>query len=155
MSRLVGYGPKMKKLAIPGLILIAGLTVYLVMRWVYFVHPVSPQNMTRTAISETVYRMYLYGQKHHAIPRSLDVLPVRSGYLNNIKDGWGRELIMEIDNEKIVTLKSFGKDGMPDGDAENQDIIRSYWLKKSDGSLWLDDKHWLSDARISDVSNSE
>ncbi len=110
-------------------------------------HSISPQNMTRTAITETFFRVFLYAQKHNKIPYSYDILPVRKGFANRITDGWDRELILEIKDDKLMTLTSYGKDGKPGGEGENADISRSHKLRKPDGSLWVGDRLWVVESR--------
>ncbi|MES9834066.1 MAG: type II secretion system protein GspG [Candidatus Thiodiazotropha sp. DIVDIV] len=112
------------------------------------VHEITPQQLTRTAISETFYRIYLFGKQHHKVPRLLDELPVRKGYLNRTLDGWGRGLTMRFNSKNQMVLMSLGKDGVPGGKGEDSDIFQRYWLFKPDGSLWIDDENWIYDARI-------
>lgn len=68
----------------------------------FYSHVITPVQMTHTAIGETFYRVHLYGQATQKIPHSFDVLPVRDGYANRITYGWGRELILEIKNDKMI-----------------------------------------------------
>jgi hypothetical protein len=144
----------MKKPIIVIIAIFVLLPVSVVMVMSLFVHSITPQEHTHTAIGETFVRIYLYGNKYHKIPRSFDVLPVRDGYVNRTTDGWGREIIMKIDNNKI-TLMSLGKDGVPGGNGENTDVSKSYWLNKPDGALWIDDKDWIVDAEIFEARRAQ
>jgi len=130
---------------------ITAISIFLMLASCYD-HVITPVEMTETAIGETFYRVYLYGQMHHKIPHSLDVLPVRDGYANQTTDGWNRELILEIKDDKIMTLKSYGQDGKPGGKGENADISRSHWLRKKDGSLWVSDPLWVVESEIRETN---
>jgi len=109
---------------------------------------ITPIEMTHTAIGETFYRVHLYGKQHHKRPGSFDVLPVREGYANRVTDGWDRKLILEIKEDKVITITSYGADGKLGGEGEDADISESHWLKKKDGSLWIDDEMWIVESKI-------
>lgn len=110
-------------------------------------HVITPEEMTNTAIGETFYRVHLFGKKYHKVPHSFDELPIREGYANRITDGWGRRLILNIKDDKLMTITSYGKDGKPGGEGENSDISRSHWLIKKDGSFWIDDDMWIMESK--------
>ena len=46
--------------------------------------------ITPTAMTETYVRIKIYYEKHHELPKNLDMLPVREGYVNSIIDSWDR-----------------------------------------------------------------
>lgn len=110
--------------------------------------PYTPYKKTITAIGETFTRISIYAETTHKIPYSFDVLPIRNGYSNRIIDAWGRTLLLKIENDNIMSLVSYGKDGVPGGDGDDADIIISYWLKRPDGSLWIGDRLWIVKAEI-------
>ncbi|MCG7870182.1 MAG: type II secretion system protein GspG [Candidatus Thiodiazotropha taylori] len=128
--------------------LIAILVVFCFLSCKYLVHTITPEEMTRSAIGETFVRINLYSIEHHKMPNSFSELPRRSGYLNSTVDGWGREIMMEIFDNKLITLFSLGKDGLPGGEGENSDISQSYWLTKPNGGFWVEDKNWIYEARV-------
>lgn len=111
----------------------------------YSIHEISPVEMTNTAITETFVRMSLYSRQESKVPENLEVLPEREGYINRIYDGWGRKLIY-IKEENILTLKSLGMDGRFGGEGKNKDISKSYFIRKSDGDLWIGDDMWIVEA---------
>ena len=104
---------------------------------------ITPVQMTHTAITETFVRMNLYAQQNHAIPTSLAILPKRKGYANRTTDGWNRPLLLETDNEGVLTLRSYGKDGKPGGTGDDEDISTSYQAKHKEGTLWIGDAKWI------------
>jgi hypothetical protein len=89
------------------------------------------KNQTTSAMTETMVRMRIYLQHSQTLPDSLDVLPVRKGYLNCTTDGWGRPLIY-VTEDKGFTLTSLGKDGVPGGSGEDADVVRKYSLVNGD-----------------------
>jgi general secretion pathway protein G len=103
---------------------------------------------TTSAMGETFVRIDLYAKAHGTIPASLDVLPNRDGYTNRTTDGWGRPLIYSIGNDGLLTLTSYGKDGKPGGEGADADIVKSYYSKRADGSLWVGSEMWLVEAEV-------
>ena len=73
-----------------------------------FVNVIPPRDMTNTAITETTVRIHMYMTANGKYPDNLSVLPVRDGYANRTTDGWGQNLIYEVDDEGIISLKSLG-----------------------------------------------
>ena len=116
---------------------------------------ITPIEMTHTAIGETFYRVHLYGKQRRKVPDSFDVLPVREGYANKTTDGWDRKLILEIKDDKVMTITSYGKDGKPGGEGEDADISESHWLRKEDGSLWVGDEMWVVESKIPSPRGAE
>ncbi len=88
---------------------------------------ISPKEMTYTAMTETEVRMENYLQQNQSLPKSLDDLPMRRGYMNRTTDGWDHPLKYSHEGDKF-TLTSFGKDGAIGGSGENVDIVREYHL---------------------------
>jgi hypothetical protein len=127
------------------IILALGLILTLVFAF-SFVDRITPLEMTRTAMGETFVRISLYAERHKALPPSLDVLPKREGYENRTTDGWNRPLQYTVASDGVITLKSFGADGKPGGDAKNADISESYRSRKPDGSLWAGLPMWIVEA---------
>ena len=120
---------------------ITSVTLFILLSGCHF-HTISPTEMTHTAMTETFVRVQMYAKEHSKIPYSFDVLPIRNGYINKTTDGWGRVFILEIKDDKIMTITSYGKDGKPGGHEENSDISRSHWLRNPDGSLWVGKELW-------------
>lgn len=78
-------------------------------------------------------RVIVYVQQYNKIPRSLEMLPVVQGPLNNIiTDGWGRKIQFSSKNNTI-TLKSYGEDNRKGGWGVNRDIIKKIKYKKENG----------------------
>jgi hypothetical protein len=92
-----------------------------------FVTRISPDDLTRSAMTETVVRIGMHLQQRSILPNSLGALPIRQGYANRTKDGWGRALIYNTD-EGGFSLASLGKDGLPGGSDEDADIFTQYQL---------------------------
>lgn len=109
---------------------------------------ITPVEMTRTAMTETLARINIYAETNKAVAPSLDVLAKRDGYLNRTTDGWNRPVQYRVAQDGIITLTSLGADGKPGGDGENADISVSYRSKRPDGSLWVGSPMWLVEAEV-------
>jgi hypothetical protein len=109
---------------------------------------ITPVEMTRTAMTETLVRINIYAETNKAIPSSLDVLPKRDGYMNRTTDGWNRPLQYRVAQDGIITLTSLGADGKLGGNGEDADISVSYLSKRPDGSLWVGSAMWLVEAKV-------
>jgi len=49
---------------------------------------------------------------------------------NSTTDGWDRDIKYEVTGTTIVTLSSFGADGLPGGTGLNLDIISAFDISK-------------------------
>jgi len=114
----------------------------------YHTDPITPVEMTRTAMTETFVRINIYAETNKMIPVSLEVLPKRNRYANRTIDGWGRPLRYSVSENGIITLTSLGQDGNLGGEAEDSDISESYYSKRSNGTLWVGSELWLVDAEV-------
>jgi hypothetical protein len=129
---------------IVGPIVIVFVIVYLVSCCFNF-RP-TPEAKTLTTIGRYFFALNKYAREHKAIPTSLDDL---DNCTNSKNDGWDRPLHYKIDKKNnIITIISYGKDGIPGGEGDNADISDSYFTRKPDGSLWIgSDGMWIVDAR--------
>ncbi len=57
----------------------------------------------KSTIVESFVRMHIYLKEHHKFPSSLEELPKREGYANQITDGWQR-LIYKVEQDNFITL---------------------------------------------------
>lgn len=108
-------------------------------------HVITPVEMTHTAIGETFVRINIYTQENNKIPETLNMLTKRENYINKITDGWDKELLYTI-NDNVISLTSYGKDGINGGKDENADITKSYFYKKPNGTLWVGQDLWIVEA---------
>jgi len=99
---------------------------------------------TTTRMSLVKRRILLFAHQHDRLPTTLTEIPPLGGnFDNSIMDGWGRPIQYEVNDSKTVTLKSFGKDGVPGGVGKNADIVLSFPTHDADGN-WSDPLvHWL------------
>ena len=102
------------------------------------VETVPPRSLTATRMHMVKRRILRYAREHNRLPPDLSVLPQIEGYDNSIHDAWGNTLIYEVDAEGMVTLKSFGKDGIAGGTGNDKDIVRSFPSRDSKGQ-WSDE----------------
>jgi hypothetical protein len=71
---------------------------------------ISPKSLTITAITEICVRANLYTEKYGHPPFSLKDLPIRKGYANMTKDGWGLEFTYNYDQKNgTVSMVSRGE----------------------------------------------
>jgi hypothetical protein len=112
---------------------------------------VTPASITAGTISVTIGRIEEYAQENKTVPKSLSKLPIRPGHSNKTTDAWGKKLIYLVnENERTISIISYGKDEKGGGAGEDKDIIRSYYYLKPDGSLWIGSDDWFEKARIKD-----
>ena len=121
------------------------MTAFLV---VSCVDRITPVESTKSAIGETFVRISIYAATNMTVPLSLDVLPKRDGYSNQITDGWGRPLEYRVTQDGIMTLTSLGRNGKPGGNGEDADMAESYFAKRPDGSLWVGSDMWIVEGRV-------
>lgn len=104
------------------------------------------KSKTRTAIGATFVRISDYTKKNGRLPLHLKDIDIYNNVHSVIIDDyWKKELVYIINPQKnIVTLLSYGKDGLVGGEGENADISKSYYYKKPDGTFWAGQDDWLS-----------
>ena len=104
-------------------------------------------------------RVLRYAHIHDRLPASVAELPVIKGYDNDTLDAWGREIRYEIEGG-VVTLTSYGRDGVQGGVGPDADIVAVFRAKDDKGNWnrelvdWLRDPHKrpTSDKRQSPAS---
>jgi hypothetical protein len=110
------------------------------------VHVISPEESTLTAIGETAARIDLFLAANHSLPPDLVALPKREGFMNQITDGWGRELIYSRSEDETISLTSLGRDGTRGGMGDDADITHQFRTRNDDGSFGLNELY-MSDAK--------
>jgi hypothetical protein len=98
---------------------------------------VSRAELTRSRMAFDRIRILDYAHEHGRLPTELSTLPplaLKPEADHYLEDAWHRKLIYEVDSSGIVTLKSFGKDGVPGGTDEDADILVKFPSRHSDGS---------------------
>jgi len=115
------------------LIILMAVGTIFILGVISLVDVVPPLAITRTAITEAFARIHLYAQLSNKIPESLDILPKREGYANCTTDGWKRNLQYSVDSDGIISLKSFGKDGLPGGSVDDADVEVRYHTRDTEG----------------------
>ncbi len=107
-----------------------------------FIETVPPDDMTVTAIGETMMRIQMHMKSQRDYPRDLSELPKLDGHTNQVTDGWGRTLLYSVDEMGVISLTSFGRDGKPGGDGLDQDIVHRQRTRDDDGKLNIDEELW-------------
>ena len=122
----------------------------------YHTDPITPTEMTWTAMDETFARIDIYARSNKSVPTSLEMLPKREHYINRTTDGWGRPLRYSVSQDGIVSLTSLGRDGVVGGHGEDADITEAYYTRRTDGTLWAGSDLWLVEAEVkpSDLQQS-
>jgi Type II secretion system (T2SS), protein G len=98
---------------------------------------VKPGDWTEGTMFFTHRRILVYAAKNGHPPARLEDLPNWPGFNNDLRDGWGRQIQYKQLNADIVELTSFGKEGLPGGDGDNEDIVRQFQLHDEKGN-WND-----------------
>ena len=96
----------------------------------------SPESVTSASMHMIKRRILKYVNIYNVLPDRLSDLPTIGGFSNRIRDGWGREIILEIDYGDLVSLISYGKDGIEGGNRADTDIIGIFSVKNENGQ-WL------------------
>ena len=97
----------------------------------------SKKSTTRTTMWVVKRRILIFARQNNHLPHSLLDISLIPGFNDKIKDAWGRPLQYEINDNDTITLKSFGRDGLPGGEGEDADILLSFPIHRPDGS-WSD-----------------
>ena len=101
-------------------LLILGALIALCILSLLLIESIPADLLTKTRMAVIERRINEYYQKNKKLPQSLKELPVPNDtYDNSINDGWNREIIYSIENNK-VKLVSHGKTGK----ADSTDIIK-------------------------------
>jgi hypothetical protein len=109
------------------------------------VDTIPPRSLTATRMMVIKRRVMQYAHAHSELPHSMTGLPVMQGYDNSIRDGWGRDITLEVSSSGIVTLRSLGRDGVVGGSGEDADMIASFPAHDSQGG-WSDEMiQWSHD----------
>ena len=121
----------------------------------YHTDPITPVDMTWTAMGETFARIDIYTRSNKSLPTTLEMLPKRENYMNQTTDGWGRQLHYSLSQDGIISLTSLGRDGVVGGQGEDADITEAYHTRRADGTLWAGSDLWLVEAEVksSDQTN--
>ena len=100
---------------------------------------ITPTQVTRHRMEFLQSRILEYARTQGELPADLSALarlPVKPEYEHWRKpeDCWRRKIIYEVDASGRITLKSFGKDGVPGGSGRNADIVLSFPSRRPDGT---------------------
>ena len=69
---------------------------------------------TQGTLSTISRRIRRYVKLNNEIPHNLSNLPVLKGFMNEIEDSWGNDIIYEVNGTEVV-LTSLGRDGEAGG----------------------------------------
>ena len=87
---------------------------------------IPPKALTKTTMSAICVRANLYTEKHGQPPTTLKDLPLREGYTNSTKDGWGQNISYKYDpDNKTINLRSSGENKVM---GDKDDIVLSVKL---------------------------
>ncbi|MGC4004471.1 MAG: type II secretion system protein GspG [Pirellulales bacterium] len=87
---------------------------------------ISQTEMTQTRLTGTMSRIAKFHEANARLPASPDELPNESNRDCSLDDGWGRPLIWNSNGIDTISLKSYGKDGLPGGTGENADQVSTF-----------------------------
>lgn len=131
---------KYKILLIAAFVLVGTYVIF-----IFLIDAVPPKPLTHGAIHMSKRRVLRYAHQNNKLPENLEILPEIPGKSNRIKDAWGRKLIYIINHDNTITLISYGKDGIINGEGDNKDMIGIFYYKKKNGR-WEDELcNWIND----------
>jgi len=134
-----------------GIVTFAAVVIFLAMAFVDSIS-IPDSAITPSAIGETHYRIHLFAVVNNRLPTGLSELTDRQGYANRTEDLWGRELIYRVDDDGIITLGSYGRDGKIGGVNSDADIIRSYRSLDESGNFIAGDDLWVATGEIGELN---
>jgi hypothetical protein len=102
----------------------------------FMAHRIPEGNLTRSRLIGIRHRIFLFIGEQHRLPGSLAALPKLGHFDNSIVDAWGRSIVYTSDTNGVVSLVSFGSDGVPGGTGDAEDIEDSFPTKSPEGE-WL------------------
>jgi hypothetical protein len=110
-----------------------------------------PTYKTNIRIKSYIFSINDYAKKNMSVPRNIEEIPrekyVHYQYMS--RDAWGNTLRYSVDTQKhILTVFSFGRDGVAGGTGEDSDIYVSYFYQKPNGEFWANSETWEKDARV-------
>jgi hypothetical protein len=68
-------------------------------------------------------------------------------------DWWGRPYIYSVDGE-VLTIASYGADGLPGGRDEDRDFVSRWLVRRYDGTLWPTRSDWILEAELTEDAAS-
>lgn len=88
-------------------------------------------------------RILLREQTSGRVPLNLEDCPPIEGKIDETRDAWGRPIVYSADAQGIVTLVSYGADGVPGGVGQDADIIGVFATDGDDAALqeWIEDPY--------------
>jgi hypothetical protein len=128
------------------LIIILGLVIAVVAVFAFMLVDTIPRRSITASHMMVIKRCILqHAHSHGELPHSLTGLPEMQGRDNCIRDGWGRNIILEVSSSGIVTLRSLGRDGVVGGSGEDADMIGTFPSRDEQGR-WSDEMvEWSHD----------
>ncbi len=113
-----------------------------------FTDTIPDQDKTISSMGETFVRIDLFMKEHKRVPNNLNKLPTRENYANSTIDAWGQQLKYKKNSQGVLSLTSYGKDKMPGGEGDNEDLIMKYTIKDAHGNFIISNPDWIIEAQI-------
>lgn len=112
--------------------------------WTMSMQVCDPPELTASQMYKLQFRISSFAHANGRLPSDLSELPLYENELNPAKDGWRRDFRYCGDAQGIVTLVSFGADGIAGGHGENADITGKFKTRTPDG-VWFSaaDAPWI------------
>ncbi len=99
---------------------------------------IPPRSLTATRMWVVKRRILRYAHSHNQLPRSLSDLPIMQGFVNDIRDEWGRVIAYAVSPSGLVTLTSLGRDGKSGGTGKDADMVATFPSHDGQGK-WSDE----------------
>ena len=99
---------------------------------------------THDAMNLVKNRVMRHVGRGATLPVCLEQLPSEPGRMDSNVDGWGRKI--ELCSEgKHITVKSFGRDGLPGGTGDDEDIVGDFDATPREEIDWDRNRSWVHD----------
>src|SRR5262245_24870836 len=109
---------------------------------ILFVDTVPPNAHTHATMTVMKRRILRFAHAQGALPKTVEGFPPMEGFGNEVVDGWGRPIAMIVAGDQ-VTLRSFGRDGLPGGTGDDTDMIAVFAAKTPTGAWSAELTDWL------------
>lgn len=96
-----------------------------------FTETVPPNAVTRTRMMGIERRIREFAVWQHRLPTNLAEIPPRSGFDNELTDGWGEPISYSLNSNGVVVLKSVR------ANAGASSIVRTFSAKDTNGNFSL------------------
>ncbi len=141
------YFPKMPKLVVA---LFAAAVITLLC-----IDFAPPRAQTTAAMQVAKQRILRHAHGHGALPATLQETEAIGGKVSGLVDGWGEPLVYEIGPSGRITLRSYGADQEPGGQAADADLVGVFAARRANGEWSAESGEWIAEPAVTVVAGQD